>query len=935
MMSVWSHRPGFSHLGLFFAAYVLGCGFADALAIVPGITVSIWPPAGVFVATLILTSPYTWPWWILSGCLAEMFAQIVWFHSPPLVGLLIYVGNALCAAVGATLVNLACRRPLRMETLRDVLAFVGLGAGVAPLASATVGSAALAWFGVADQTFTEVWPLFWIGDATGILLVGPVSLMVIQQWRGGTRLSAAGWTEAGLLGLVFLAVAALSLSTDYLASAYIIMPPLLWAAVRFEFKGVAVALTLLALITMALTISGGSHFVGDPATQREKQVMLQLFLAISAFSSLIVAAISRQNQQALLALGERERELSQLVDMVPVHIRRMTAEGEPIFFNKRLLDFFGVDGLNHLDQQGESRLAAAIQTFVHADDAAGLLATARHSFATGEPFAWRYRMRRADGAYRWVDGRGEPLRDQNGTIVQWYVISIDIDDEMRAQEALRRNERQLQQMIDAVPALIWCMTPEGIPCYLNKRALDITGLTLKDMVSPEGDRSLAVIHPDDREAVERVFTHAVATGTPIVARYRQHRANGPHRWVESRSEPLRDDTGAIIQWYGVSVDIDDQVNAQEALRNRERELSQLVDMVPSLLWRLSPKGEPTFFSKRLVAFCGRDVGDFDGAGTGRLSAAIETLFHPEDIGRLEETLKHSLITGEGFNLNYRMRRADGVYRWMSGRAEPLRDDGGNIIQWFGLSHDIDDQVRVEEELHLARESLARATQAASLAELSAAIAHEVNQPLAAIVANSSACQGWLAAAPPNLERARKTVERIIENANSASDVVRHIRALFKPSVETRTSTTIESVIGGARNLMAEEAARRRIRMKIDVESDLPPVSLDRVQVQQVLVNLIRNGMDAMDSVTDDRVLGVRAHYPGDAIRIEISDRGRGVEFSEKIFEPFFTTKEHGMGMGLAICRSIVESHGGRLWLENNEQEGATFTFTLPVGAETG
>ncbi|MCV3739158.1 MASE1 domain-containing protein [Rhizobium sp. TRM96647] len=806
MMSVWSHRPGFSHLGLFFAAYVLGCGFADALAIVPGITVSIWPPAGVFVATLILTSPYTWPWWMLSGCLAEMFAQIVWFHSPPLVGLLIYVGNALCAAVGATLVNLACRRPLRMETLRDVLAFVGLGAGVAPLASATVGSAALAWFGVADQTFTEVWPLFWIGDATGILLVGPVSLMVIQQWRGGIRLSAAGWTEAGLLGLVFLAVAALSLSTDYLASAYIIMPPLLWAAVRFEFKGVAVALTLLALITMALTISGGSHFVGDPATQREKQVMLQLFLAISAFSSLIVAAISRQNQQALLALGERERELSQLVDMVPVHIRRMTAEGEPIFFNKRLLDFFGVDGLNQLDQQGESRLAVAIQTFVHADDAAGLLATARHSFATGEPFAWRYRMRRADGAYRWVDGRGEPLRDQNGAIVQWYVISIDIDDEMRA---------------------------------------------------------------------------------------------------------------------------------QEALRNRERELSQLVDMVPSLLWRLSPKGEPTFFSKRLVAFCGRDVGDFDGAGTGRLSAAIETLFHPEDIGRLEETLKHSLVTGEGFNLLYRMRRADGVYRWMSGRAEPLRDDGGDIIQWFGLSHDIDDQVRVEEELHLARESLARATQAASLAELSAAIAHEVNQPLAAIVANSSACQGWLAAAPPNLERARKTVERIIENANSASDVVRHIRALFKPSVETRTSTTIESVIGGARNLMAEEAARRRIRMKIDVESDLPPVSLDRVQIQQVLVNLIRNGMDAMDSVTDDRVLGVRAHYPGDAIRIEISDRGRGVEFSEKIFEPFFTTKEHGMGMGLAICRSIVESHGGRLWLENNEQEGATFTFTLPVGAETG
>jgi PAS domain S-box-containing protein len=414
MMSVWSCRPSFLHLGLFFLAYVLGCGFADALAIVPGITVAIWPPAGVFIATLILTSKYTWPWWIVSGCLAEMFAQFVWYHSPLAAGLLIYGGNALCAVVGALLVNWACGRPLRLETLSEVLAFVGFGAGVAPLVSATVGSAALAWFGVKSQTFTSVWPLFWIGDATGILLVGPLALVVIQQWHRRATLPAQKWAEATLLALIFLGLAALSLSTDYLASAYVIMPPLLWAAARFELKGVAVALTLLALITAALTISGDSHFVGDAETQREKQVMLQLFLAISAFSALIVAAISRQNQQALVSLREREQELSQLVDMVPVHIRRMTPEGEPIFFNKRLLDFFGLDDLNAFDKPGGSRLSTIIQSLVHPEDAAALLATARHSFATGEAFAMKYRMKRADGAYRWVDGRGEPLRDQRG-----------------------------------------------------------------------------------------------------------------------------------------------------------------------------------------------------------------------------------------------------------------------------------------------------------------------------------------------------------------------------------------------------------------------------------------------------------------------------------------------------------------------------------------
>ena len=221
MTRVWAYRPQFTHLTLFFAAYVLGCGFAQALAIVPGITVSIWPPAGVFIATLILTSPYSWPWWILAGCLAEMFAQLVWFHSPPVAGFLIYVGNALCATVGAMLVNRLCGRPVRLESLREILAFVVAGAGVAPLLSATVGSATLAWFGVESQTFTSVWPLFWIGDATGILLMAPPTLVAIQHWRGKIVLSSAQWLEAVVLGLVFLGVAAFSLSADHLQSPYI------------------------------------------------------------------------------------------------------------------------------------------------------------------------------------------------------------------------------------------------------------------------------------------------------------------------------------------------------------------------------------------------------------------------------------------------------------------------------------------------------------------------------------------------------------------------------------------------------------------------------------------------------------------------------------------------------------------------------------------
>ena len=935
MMSVWSRRPQFLHLGLFFVAYVLGCGFAQALAIVPGITVSIWPPAGVFIATLILTSPYSWPWWIVAGCLAEMFAQFVWFHSPLPAGFLIYVGNALGAAFGATLVNRVSGRPVRLETLQEVLAFVVLGAGAAPLVSATVGSATLAWFGVESQTFRSVWPLFWIGDATGMLLVAPPTMVVIQYWRSKTGLSSVQRVEAGVLGLVFLGVAALSLSDVYLPTPYIIMPPLLWAAARFEFRGAAVALTLLSLITMALTISGDSQFVGDPESQRERQVMLQLFLAISAFSALIVAAISRQRQLALVTSRDRERELSQLVDMVPSHVWRLTPDGEPVFFNKRMIDFIGLD-VADLDEPGMSRLEAVIRT-VHPDDAAGFGDALHHSLATGESFALRYRLRRADGVYHWMSSRAEPLRDQDGRLVQWFGLCHDIDDQMHAEEALRRNEQQLQQMIDAVPVRIWSATPAGGPVYFNKRYQDHFRSVIANfgaIAEPRIEELLQeLIHREDAPQVQRALQNCFESGGGSAMRFRWREKDGAYRWAECRVEPWRDEAGAVAQWYGVSLDIDDEVRAQEALRQSERDLQQVIDTVPVLIFLATPAGDPIYVNKRLADFHGFQQEEFDAPGETRMDRSVRMLVHPDDMPTVHQALKQSFSRGEPFAMRYRQRRHDGVYRWIEGRAEPLRNEMGEVVRWYGVNLDVDDEVRAQEALRQASHKLAQATQAASLAELSASIAHEVNQPLAAVVANSHACQRWLTAAPPNLERAQKTVERIIRDANAAADVVSRIRALFKQSGKTRSLTALSDVIAEARNLMAEEAARRRVRMDFGVESGVPLVALDRIHIQQVLVNLIRNGLDAMDAVAGDRFLGVRVRRMGDVVQTEISDSGVGIEFPDRIFEPFFTTKGNGMGMGLAICRSIVESHGGRLWAEKNEPQGATFIFTLPIEEE--
>jgi PAS domain S-box-containing protein len=636
-----------------------------------------------------------------------------------------------------------------------------------------------------------------------------------------------------------------------------------------------------------------------------------------------------ERKRAEAALRDRERELSQLVDMAPVHIRRMSPKGETIFLNKRLVDFAGVD-LADLREHGMSGLAAATATVLHPDDAAGFAEALNHSLVTGEPFFRKYRLRRADGAYRWMEGRAEPVRDQSGAIVQWYGISIDIDDEMRAQEALRDREQELSQLVNMVPVLIRRMTPQGEPTFFNKRLLDFFGFEDVSELDKPGMSRLAaaiqtLVHPDEAAGILETVRGCFASGEPFSMKYRMRRADGVYRWVDTRGEPLRNPSGAIVQWYVISLDIDDEMRAQEAIRQSERRLQQMIDAVPVHILSFTPAGEPAYINKRYRDYLGLSVPHFDS-----LREQQRALIHPEDFAEMYGTLKNCFETGAPFLMRYRRRGKDGTYRWTEGRAEPLRDQDGKIVQWYAVSLDIEDETRAQEALRQASAKLAQATQAASLAELSASIAHEVNQPLAAIVANSHACQRWLSAEPANVERAKITVERIIRDANSAADVVAHIRALFKQSVEPRSSTPLSGAITEARSLMAEEAARRRVRMDIDVESNLPLVAFDRVQIQQVLINLIRNGFDAMDSTPDDRVLGLRARRVGSSIQIEISDRGQGIEFPDKIFEPFFTTKQNGMGMGLAICRSIVESHGGRLWAEKNEPRGAALIFTLPI-----
>jgi len=303
--------------------------------------------------------------------------------------------------------------------------------------------------------------------------------------------------------------------------------------------------------------------------------------------------------------------------------------------------------------------------------------------------------------------------------------------------------------------------------------------------------------------------------------------------------------------------------------------------------------------------------------------------HQGDLGSVRESLRRTVELGEPHEVEQRLRGADGVYRWFKPRGFALRDADGRIVRWYCLLSDIDDLKRAEEGLRAIQTRFSKASQLAAVSELAASIAHEVNQPLAAVVANGHACHRWLSADPPNLERARLSAEKIVREGNSAADIVARIRSLFRHAAPAKQPLSLNDVIEEVCRLITDELRGKGVLLSRELQVDLPLVPADRIQMQQVIANLMRNSIEAMSGVHGrPRELTVVSAAADGEITVRISDTGEGLKDAELVFEPFFSTKPSGMGMGLAICKSILDSHGGRLWAARNPAHGATFAFAL-------
>ena len=447
---------------------------------------------------------------------------------------------------------------------------------------------------------------------------------------------------------------------------------------------------------------------------------------------------------------------------------------------------------------------------------------------------------------------------------------------------------------------------------------------------PTVELILQRVHPEDAARVKQTIARAAQDGKNFDHEYRLVMPDRSVRYVHVVAHAARDESGEL-EFVGAVMDTTESKRAEKELRRSEESLLEAQKLSHTGSWRHDVASGAVIVSPEVYRI--HDIKPDEDASNTEF---FFNKFHPEDRKRVVELFEKAEIEKTEMQVDYRIVLSDGTIRHLHTIGHPILNDSGDLVEFVGSAMDVTERKRAEEALRQAQAELAHVNRVTTMGELTASLAHEVNQPIGAAVTNASTCLRWLAGDTPNLEEARAAAMRVVTDGRRAAEIINRVRLLFKKAAAERELVDANEVIPRMIALLYGEAARYNIAVRAELAADLPHVIGDRVQLQQVLMNLIVNSIDAMKDVEGTRELVIRSRRTeNEQIQISVTDTGVGLpqQHTDQIFNAFFTTKSHGTGLGLRISRSIVESHGGRLWAADNPPRGASFYFTLPTKVE--
>jgi len=621
-----------------------------------------------------------------------------------------------------------------------------------------------------------------------------------------------------------------------------------------------------------------------------------------------------ERERAQEALSASERKLEFIINTIPGMAWSAGPDGSTDFLNQRWLDYTAMAAKQ---LEGWGWMAT-----IHPDDLKGIVDYGELNVTSGRTAEFEARVRRYDGTYRWFLFRSSPLFDKSGNILKWYGTNIDIEDRKRAQEVLAASERDLRSIINTIPTAAWSTRPDGYCDFLNERWLSYAGMTAENC---QGWGWGAAIHPGDLKGLVEYWQSSLAAGTPVETEARMRRFDGAYRWFLFRANPLRDESGKIVKWYGVNIDIEERKRAEVELKRAYDSFADGQRLSQTGNFTADIAADEQIWSAELYR-----IFEFDPSTKIRMQM-VRDFIHPEDLPTFEAHFARCL-GGSDFDLAYRIVTSSGKVKHVHSIGRLVDRVDGSRPLFIGAIQEVTDSKIAEEALNRARSELARVTRITAMSALTASIAHEVSQPLVGIVTNASTCLRMLDGDPPNIDGARETVRRTIRDGKRASDVITRLRALFSKKGLALEPLDLNEATREVIALSLSDLQQNRVTLRLELADNLPLVTGDRVQLQQVILNLLRNASDAMASVEDrPRELLIRTEKDENArARLSVKDVGVGFdpEAADKLFEAFHTTKKDGMGIGLSVSRSIIEAHHGRLWALPNDGPGATFVFSI-------